>query len=128
MGQFPLFVDNIFTEVPARRLTVPAVLDRVSEPFIDRRFFAALNVYFFKQRKRHPVIFLAKRSDIRSSARFLVQEIIAWETQDDDLVFVGFLEFFPIGILLGETAFGRHVQYDDLFSFVLFQGYRFAVK
>ena len=128
MGEFAVFIDDVFAEIPAGHLLIPTIQTLGGQPLVERSLLVAHHVYFLEQGEGDAIIFLAKRSDFLTTARLLTTKIIGRKTQHHHVGLVGLVEFLPVGILRRIPTFRRRVQDDYFLAFVLTQGHGLAVE
>lgn len=129
VGQLTVFVDEVFAEVPTGFLAVPAVAGGVGEPLVEGGLVGTFfDVDFLEHGERHAIVALAKLGDVCCRAGLLAHEVVAGEAEHHHLVFVGFVEALPVGVLRGVAALGRDVEEDDFFALVLRKGHWLALQ
>gem|GEM_PF-2816312 len=103
-------------------------MGRIGQPLVQGRFRSTFNSHFFEHGEGNAVVFLAKTADFGSRSGLLTAKIVAGEAQDHDVVFVGFIKFFPVGVLRCVAAFGSHIEHYNKLAAVLLQRNRFAIE
>lgn len=119
--ELALFVDQKLVEIPTHGGVEGAVFRFVAQPTVKGVLGAAFHIQFFADGEGDAIIFLTKAGNFCCPTGFLLHELVAWASDDDEFVGVFFLQLLEFGVLRGVSTFGSGIHNKDFFAFVVGQ-------
>ena len=109
-------------EVPHHFVITNSVLFFLAKPLVDRVLRLTVNANFIHHLEGHAIVFLAEGGNIFSASGLLSSEVVAWKSEDHEIICIRVLiQFFKAFILAGEAAFRCGIDNEHTLTFQLIE-------